>query len=625
MKRRLFWSLLVFTILFPMYSAWGQVSYVVHVTKPGSLWDDIPGEIFDALIDLKVVGDINSTDIRTIRQLCGGQTNSYPAPQKMKKIDLSEARFVKGGVYYISTIEKDGVTLKEYVIEDENKIPDKMFYNCVSIETIVLPTYVTSVGKGAFFNCFDLKNITLPDQINRMETTAFGGCLSLETLKLPSKLEDMGAYMFTHCRELKEITIPEGVKMIFKRTFEETPKLAVINLPQQMQGIEDEAFFGASGVKKLIIPNGIHDTGDYTFQFCNELEEIVLPSSLRRIGRSAFQECAKVQKITFPEGLEVIDELAFSQCPALTEVVLPKTMATLRKEAFDRCKALRKLDLGNVKSIGELVFRGCDALEKVRIPAQTELINYGAFAECGSLKEVALPNSAVDLVQNPFLGCDKLERFVLSGENDYFKVDQGVLYTANGKTLLSFPNMAPTSYTILEGTESLEDFSFWYCTRLKEISFPASFSAFGWRTFCGCSNLSQIKVANTTPVVSKDYDDPFEGVKVDQCILLVPKGSEDAYKATPFWNRFKISTYNANETIVPTTVNISVTPKNVVVSGIPQDESWCLLYDLLGRLIQKTGVKDGVAQVALPEDGKGMFLLEITDGTRQLFSQKLWL
>ncbi len=91
-------------------------------------------------------------------------------------------------------------------------------------------------------------------------------------------------------------------------------------------------------------------------------------------------------------------------------------------------------------------FRGCDALEKVRIPAQTELINYGAFAECGSLKEVALPNSAVDLVQNPFLGCDNLERFVLSGENDYFKVDQGVLYTANGKTLLSFPNMAPTSY-----------------------------------------------------------------------------------------------------------------------------------------------------------------------------------
>ena len=86
-------------------------------------------------------------------------------------------------------------------------------------------------------------------------------------------------------------------------------------------------------------------------------------------------------------------------------------------------------------------------------------------------------------------------------------------------------------------------------TGLTDVSIPASITSIGSNAFAGCTNLKSITVYNTTPInlsvisaralTRTESGDVFEGVNKETCILYVPEGSVDAYKAAPVWKDFK--------------------------------------------------------------------------------------
>ena len=86
-------------------------------------------------------------------------------------------------------------------------------------------------------------------------------------------------------------------------------------------------------------------------------------------------------------------------------------------------------------------------------------------------------------------------------------------------------------------------------TGLTEVSIPASVTSIGENAFAGCTNLKSITVYNETPInlsvvsargfTRTDGSSVFEGVDKETCILYVPEGSVDAYKAAPGWKEFK--------------------------------------------------------------------------------------
>ena len=86
-------------------------------------------------------------------------------------------------------------------------------------------------------------------------------------------------------------------------------------------------------------------------------------------------------------------------------------------------------------------------------------------------------------------------------------------------------------------------------TGLTEVSIPASITSIGASAFAGCTNLKSITVYNETPInlsvvsargfTRTDGSSVFEGVDKETCILYVPEGSVDAYKAAPGWKDFK--------------------------------------------------------------------------------------
>ena len=115
------------------YSYPTQVS-VVNVS--GTLIEQIGVDNIDNILSLKVSGEINGTDILTIRKM-----------KNLKLLDLEDASIVNGGTSYY----------KDYVTS-ENCIGDYFFMDKSNLIRIRLPKNVTHINNYSFSGCSSLKS-----------------------------------------------------------------------------------------------------------------------------------------------------------------------------------------------------------------------------------------------------------------------------------------------------------------------------------------------------------------------------------------------------------------------------------------------------------------------------------
>uniref|UniRef100_UPI004029E354 leucine-rich repeat protein n=1 Tax=Prevotella sp. TaxID=59823 RepID=UPI004029E354 len=133
--------------------------------------------------------------------------------------ELKEA-FVDGrGVEY----SKDGRKLLRvpgelsgaYSVKEGTRIIcDSAFAGCRSLSEIVIPSSVTSIGKGAFFACDSLSEIVIPSSVTSIGDSAFSRCDSLSEIVIPSSVTSIGHHAFFACDSLSEIVIPSSVTSI---------------------------------------------------------------------------------------------------------------------------------------------------------------------------------------------------------------------------------------------------------------------------------------------------------------------------------------------------------------------------------------------------------------------------
>ena len=113
---------------------------------------------------------------------------------------------------------------------------------------------------------------------------------------------------------------------------------------------------------------------------------------------------------------------------------------------------------------------------------------------------------------------------------------------------ISFPEAVTHNGVEYKVTEIGEG-AFQNNTGLTEVLISASITSIGASAFASCTNLKSITVYNETPInlsvvsargfTRTGSGDVFEGVDKETCILYVPQGSVNAYKAAPGWKDFK--------------------------------------------------------------------------------------
>ncbi len=148
---------------------------VVYTNVAGQLQEDGPIEMWESATSIKIKGELNGSDLEYIRQFCGSDEYASVIPhERIRKLDLSEARIVPGGVYYIKV--DDQGTMREYVVPEgqETLLPDKLFYHCCSIEELVLPKNIREIGIGTFWKCVDYRSSIIPDEVTHINHRLWG-------------------------------------------------------------------------------------------------------------------------------------------------------------------------------------------------------------------------------------------------------------------------------------------------------------------------------------------------------------------------------------------------------------------------------------------------------------------
>jgi hypothetical protein len=158
---------------------------------------------------------------------------------------------------------------------------------------------------GVFSDCRFLENVTFEEgsEIMSINPFSFSNCVSLQTVKLPSKLDSIEPFAFNNCNSLMSITIPKTVNYI--SGFNGCSKLEnVIFEPFYYIVVALKTIgwmaFANSGIKKMDLRNlkNLKTVHDNAFLECSELVTILFPLSLEIICNRALKTCKKLKNIT---------------------------------------------------------------------------------------------------------------------------------------------------------------------------------------------------------------------------------------------------------------------------------------------------------------------------------------
>ena len=364
--------------------------------------------------------------------------------------ELNEALVDEWGVKY----SKDGRKLLQvpydlngtYSIRKGTKIIcDCAFRFCSSLNDIVIPDSVTSIGDKAFWGYSSLTSFVIPNGVTRIGDRTFCGCSSLKEVAIPDSVFCIGDGAFSGCESLTNIAIPKSVICLNGNPFfnwygkleclspnfiyeddvlfnKDKSKIisfrnqAVISyiIPASVTSIGDKAFWDCKSLSNVVIPDGVTSIGDKAFWGCGSLTDIVIPNSVTCIGFGAFNGCRSLSSLVIPDSVTCIGERAFDGCSSLTSLVIPNGVTSIGGGAFWVCYSLRSLVIpASVTSIGKSAFWNCKSLSNVVIPDGVTSIGDKAFWGCGSLTDIVIPNSVTCIGFGAFNGCTSLTDIVI--------------------------------------------------------------------------------------------------------------------------------------------------------------------------------------------------------------------
>ena len=160
-----------------------------------------------------------------------------------------------------------------------------------------------------------------------------------------------------------------------------------------------------------------------------------------------------------------------------------------------------------VTKIGSHAFFMCNNLESVSIPEGVTTIEDRAFWQT-SLKNITIPASVTQIgstIKEVFYQCYDLESITVANGNTAYRSVDGVLYTADGTTLIQYPqNKADTSYKMIDEATKIDFLAFNYTQNLQTIDFN-NVTEFADKAVYGNQALQEIVLKNAASLGNQAF------------------------------------------------------------------------------------------------------------------------
>ena len=230
----------------------------IKLDKAGTLPDRIASSKKYKITNLKIVGEINGTDLKFIREMAGCDYDGKETDGKLSILDLSDAKIVEGGSAYYSDRD-DG-----FIYTSNNKLGDYVFFDCSGLTSLTLPSSVTKIGCYALSNCIGLTGLTLPSSVTEIGEHAFLNCRGLTNFTIPSGVTSIGTSAFFCCYGLISLTIPSSVTSIGGFAFNDCSGLtSIYAYMEKLPETGSNLFLGCDAKNCTVyVPKG---TGDAYF------------------------------------------------------------------------------------------------------------------------------------------------------------------------------------------------------------------------------------------------------------------------------------------------------------------------------------------------------------------------
>ena len=368
----------------------------IKLDEAGTLPDKIGSTKKYQITNLKIIGEINGTDLMFIRNMAGGIDFYDETGQgKLSVLDLSQARIVVGGGPYFYYRHHEGLSggVRELYVDENDVLGDYMFSGCSALTSLILPSSVTKIGNYAFEHLVTLTSLIIPSNVTEIGNYAFVNCRGLTSMKIPSSVTNIGDCAFLNCSGLTSLVISSGVTKI-----------------------GDSAFSNCSGLTSLVIPSGVTEIGFFAFRNCSGLISLVISSGV--IDGSAFENCSGLTSLIISSGVTKIGSSAFKNCSGLTSLVIPSGVTEIGWFAFENCSGLTSIYVyaEHIYTSGLVAFKGCDKNNcKVYVPKGTYdyYIKYSDFRYFKNIEE--FDATGIDNVITPF-HAKEVSRYSINGQ-----------------------------------------------------------------------------------------------------------------------------------------------------------------------------------------------------------------
>lgn len=401
---------------------------------------------------------------------------------------------------------KDGETTVAYMISGMDASED---------EEILIPDKhgglpVTEITNNAIVQNSAVEKIYLPDSIKAIKVMAFRSNPKLKSVYVGSGVEVFERNSFMDCAALTEIIVAESNKNY---------------------ATENGILFNKEKTEIISVPDG--------------LTAAKLPDSLTVISAQAFNGHSALESVEFGANVTEIGVSAFYNS-GLTSVTIPEKTVKINDNAFHNCKNLKTV-IWNAEACTEAylyVFTGCAALDTIKIGKNVKSMPMNTFSPltAENIKVDIEDMSAwcniqfTDYRQNPLYFAHNL--YLNGAEATEIVIPADV--TALNYTFASCHNIEKVSFEAGSALVSIGDWAFTGCSKLAEITLPASLESITKGAFKNCKQLTKATFDNPEGWMMSTSADMTENQYVWESELLGDIEQNATYLtgyASYYWKR----------------------------------------------------------------------------------------
>ena len=264
-----------------------------------------------------------------------------------------------------------------------------------AVETVIIPNTVKALGKDVFSGCKKLKKVVLSDAVLTIPNYGehdgfFFNCPSLEEVVLPRHLEKIGRRAFHSCPAITNIALPNTLKIIGSQAFANCTSLSNIVLPESLEEIADRAFSGCDSFTELVFPSRIKTIREYTCSGKN-LERVVFSDGIECVESGAFGLAKRLKEVVTP------DKFVKWGCMAIDDDSPLYNHYGYDKE--DPATALRYMNKNLIGYVGN--YSGKVYSDVYVQEGTIRLVDF-AFSYVSNIEKVHIPKSVVDIEDMAF-------------------------------------------------------------------------------------------------------------------------------------------------------------------------------------------------------------------------------